>query len=151
MYFIGLLSGLKKNQINSISKSLGLGREEIKIINSYSSFLVKLVKRLSKEDMAMSQIYRSLHWLSREVILLIKAKANNKTVDLNIKRFFRYCRELHPYISGKDLVNLGLKPSPDYKKLLDQLLYLQLDRRINSRQEALRWVKQYLAKSGERN
>ena len=40
-------------------------------------------------------------------------------------------------INGHDLIAMGLKPGPIFKKLLDRVRSLQLDEKISTREEAL--------------
>ena len=112
----------------------------MKRIASCSKFSSRKALQLNKKNIRPSQIYRNLEPLSFETILLIKAKYKNKFLNFHIERFFKYYNGIKLCISGKDLVRLGLEPSPDYKKILTRLLYLQLDGRINSRGEALKWI-----------
>lgn len=143
MYFIGLLSNLNRDEIKKVFKRLGLRRGEIKKLISYNGFSSGRVAGMSKKNILPSEIYRNLKPLSLEVVLLIKARHRNKFLSRNIKKFFKYYNRMQPYIRGEDLTRLGLKPSPDYKKILTRLLYLQLDGRINSRKDALAWVKKW--------
>lgn len=46
-----------------------------------------------------------------------------------------------PLITGKDLIGLGLKPSPLFKELLDTVETAQLENRISTRDEALQLVR----------
>ena len=141
MYFIGLLSSLNKGAINQVCRRFGLRRGEIKRIASYSGFSSGKISRLSKKNISPSQIYRILEPLSFEVILLIKASQKNKLLALHIEKFFKYYNGMRLCIRGEDLIELGLKPSPDYKRILTRLFYLQLDGRINSRKVALEWIR----------
>jgi tRNA nucleotidyltransferase (CCA-adding enzyme) len=147
MYFIGLLSSLNSAQINQVSKRFGLRRQEIKIIESYHRFSSKQILLLGKKNIQLSQVYRILQALSPEAILLLRAKYTNKFLAQRIKLFFHKCMGIRIYIRGEDLTKLGLKPSPRYKRILNRLLYLQLDGQINSRAEALQWIKQWLLPS----
>lgn len=143
MYFIGLLSSLKKAQIQRVCRKFSLRRGEIKRIVSYSRFSQRKALRLCKKDISPSEIYRNLEPLSFEVILLIKARYKNKLLNYHIANFFRCYNRERLYIRGQDLTRLGLKPGPAYKKILTKLLYLQLDGRINSKHDALRWITRY--------
>jgi len=147
MYFNGLLNSLNKRQLNQVCGRFGLCRREIKRIISYNRFPSKKSLLLSRKNISPSRIYRILEPLSPEVVLLIKARYKNKFLNHNIEMFFRYYNKIRPYVSGKDLSNLGLKPGPDYKKILNRLLALQLDGRINSRQVALKWIRKWLSSS----
>lgn len=52
-----------------------------------------------------------------------------------------------PLITGHDLMALGMKPGPHFKEILDAVESRQLEGTLQSREDALAWVKQeYLAK-----
>ncbi|MGB1130886.1 MAG: HD domain-containing protein, partial [Haloferula sp.] len=46
-----------------------------------------------------------------------------------------------PLVTGKDLIEMGLRPGPVFKKLLESVQTEQLEGRLTGREEALRWVK----------
>lgn len=52
-----------------------------------------------------------------------------------------------PYIKGKDLIALGLKPGPAFGKILSEIYDLQLEEKISNYQEALSVVKQIISAS----
>lgn len=45
-----------------------------------------------------------------------------------------------PLVDGKDLLDLGLKASPKFKSILQQIRDQQLDDRLKTREQALQWV-----------
>lgn len=47
-----------------------------------------------------------------------------------------------PLVKGDDIIKLGYKPSPLFKEILDKVTDLQLENKINSKEEALTWVKE---------
>jgi len=49
-------------------------------------------------------------------------------------------KPLENLLQGKDLVNLGLKPSPLFRKILDEVYDLQLEGTFHNKEEALRYV-----------
>ncbi len=49
-----------------------------------------------------------------------------------------------PLLSGQDLINLGLKPGPDFGRLLKDIEDLRLEGKINYREEALAAVRQIM-------
>jgi tRNA nucleotidyltransferase (CCA-adding enzyme) len=51
-----------------------------------------------------------------------------------------------PLIQGRDLIALGLNPSPEFKKILDTAYTAQLDGKFNNKIEALTWLKSYFNK-----
>jgi len=51
-----------------------------------------------------------------------------------------------PLITGRDLIAAGLKPGPHFKKLLDSAQALQLEGGLKTREDALAWLKEELAR-----
>lgn len=49
-------------------------------------------------------------------------------------------------VNGEDLKQLGLKPGPIFKKLLEEVENLQMEECIKSREEALQWIKKEIHK-----
>ena len=52
-----------------------------------------------------------------------------------------------PLITGRDLIAAGLKPGPPFKKLLDSAQALQLEGGLKTREDALVWLREELARS----
>ncbi|MGC1258566.1 MAG: CCA tRNA nucleotidyltransferase [Candidatus Acidiferrales bacterium] len=54
--------------------------------------------------------------------------------------------EVHParLLTGDDLIDLGLKPGPRFKEILETAEDAQLDGKIVTRDEALRWAREHL-------
>jgi tRNA nucleotidyltransferase (CCA-adding enzyme) len=52
-------------------------------------------------------------------------------------------RPLVPFLQGRDLILLGLSPSPVFKKILDELYQLQMDGVIKEKEGAIRYVKEH--------
>ena len=51
-----------------------------------------------------------------------------------------------PLITGRDLIAAGLQPGPPFKKLLDSAQALQLEGGLKTREDALVWLKEELAR-----
>ncbi len=47
-----------------------------------------------------------------------------------------------PMISGHDLVEMGFTPGPIFQKILSSVEEMQLERKLDSREDALKWVKE---------
>ena len=46
-----------------------------------------------------------------------------------------------PLVSGRDLIHLGMEPGPLFKDILQAVQTEQLEGRVNTREEALEWIK----------
>ena len=62
----------------------------------------------------------------------------NKASKLEVKT-----KPLEHLVQGRDLIDLGLEPSPKFKMILDEVYELQLDGMISDRLEALAYIKKY--------
>jgi len=74
-------------------------------------------------DEAKEGIYRAKEWLLERS----KRLSVEKTPLANLLR-------------GRDLIELGLKPSPKFGKILDEIYELQLDGTIDSKDEAIEYI-----------
>ncbi|ERP30840.1 CCA tRNA nucleotidyltransferase [Chitinivibrio alkaliphilus] len=84
-----------------------------------------------------------------EEIVLHRADCLASHGDTDNCRFLRSIQEEfreedlrpEPLLRGKDLIALGLSPSPRFGKLLSAVYELQLEEEVETREEALAWVK----------
>jgi poly(A) polymerase len=53
-----------------------------------------------------------------------------------------------PFVTGEDLLSLGMKPGPALGELLGQVRDKQLGEELKSREAALEWVRQRLSDCG---
>jgi poly(A) polymerase len=56
-------------------------------------------------------------------------------------------KEIPRIITGKDLIGLGLKPGPDFSRILDEIRNAQLDGRIKTKEEGIELVKKIHSKT----
>ena len=47
-----------------------------------------------------------------------------------------------PLLDGEDLIRSGLKPGPEFKRLIGAARRLQLDGKLTSKQQALQWLQE---------
>ena len=66
--------------------------------------------------------------------------------------YYRFCQERRgalndeeirpePLVRGGDLIELGFKPGPQFKEILRQVEDAQLGGELNSRDDAIEWIK----------
>jgi len=53
-------------------------------------------------------------------------------------------KPLDNLLQGRDLIDLGLEPSPEFKMILDEVYELQIEGDICTKEEALEYVKKYI-------
>ncbi len=96
-----------------------------------------------------SQLYKLIRHLKREVIVFMCAVSEEELSE-RIIEILKKEKEKNLVISGKVLIDLGLKPSPIFGKIIEDVFFKFLDNEIKNREEAIKYIKEkYLNKSKE--
>ncbi len=110
------------------------------------------LRHVQAPQMRLSTLKRFLREEGIEELLeLTRIDALSSNGDL---RYYRFCQERlaelkqeemrpPPLVRGDDLIALGLKPGPIFAEILRQIEDAQLGGEIQSREEALQWIRQH--------
>jgi tRNA nucleotidyltransferase (CCA-adding enzyme) len=97
---------------------------------------------LGKDDMRPSQVYRLLMNMPDEVLVLLMATAvanrngqKIRRLRKRLVRFLKHDRSMTTIVKGEDLKELGLKPGPHFKTILERLLNERLDGIVTTKAE----------------
>ena len=145
--FAALLYDLDRTSVEQIADRLRLsGAEKSHIV----SLVVSHKKLADAPAMRLSQLKPILAqaW-SDELLALGRAVALSTGMGLaSIEFCERILRETlpeelnpPPLLTGEDLISLGLKPGPEFKRLLDVVRDAQLDGEMSSKAEAMELVR----------
>ena len=113
-----------------------LKTEERKIMQDLNK-AGSIISRLEKTS-KNSIIYDILYPISDQVINIIPLI--RPELKKKINRYSRL-KKIKPFIKGNDLKNLKVKQGRKFKILLKKMLDLQLDKKINSKKDALQYLK----------
>jgi len=113
-----------------------LKTEERKIMQDLNK-AGSIISRLEKTS-KNSIIYDILYPISDQVIYIIPLI--RPELKKKINRYSRL-KKIKPFIKGNDLKNLKVKQGRKFKILLKKMLDLQLDKKINSKKDALQYLK----------
>jgi tRNA nucleotidyltransferase (CCA-adding enzyme) len=144
VWFQALLAGPSEKAAASLSARLALSRVEQKIVAQYAKSFPGLLKELSAKNITVSRMYRLLCPLRPEVQCYLMAVADPR-LSKKMAAYFLRTRKAQPWVRGKDLQALGIPAGFRYSFILLEALNGQLDGKLNSRQEALEWVKRTFA------
>jgi tRNA nucleotidyltransferase (CCA-adding enzyme) len=82
-----------------------------------------------------SQLVHLLKQYDLPTLILIAIR-QQREMRQKIWHYFTFLRHIQPILNGNDLKKLGYKPSPNFKKMLDDLLAGTLDGTLQNRYEA---------------
>ncbi|MCP3923683.1 MAG: CBS domain-containing protein [Desulfobacterales bacterium] len=91
-----------------------------------------------------SNLYKKLTGFSTETILFMMAVTENESVKRLISFYYNKLRQVKVKIRGLDIQNLGIKPGPLFKDIMQDVLYAQLDGKLKTREDELRFIKKYV-------
>jgi len=91
-------------------------------------------KALGRRGVRPSVIYRTLEPLSYEVLLALTALFPGRHLRRHVEDFFLSFNGQRTHVSGEDLKAMGLTPGPDYRRILDKLLWARLDGRVTTKE-----------------
>lgn len=144
MYFIGAIDCLNKNEVRQVCNKFVFRRGEEKRIMSFKKAGSLFIKSLTQKEIKPAKIFKMLEPLSYEVILLLKAKYKNPNLQDRIKDFFEIYNGMRLFISGQDLMRLGVSPGPYYQRIFSQVLTAKLNGRVKTKKEELEMIKELI-------
>jgi tRNA nucleotidyltransferase (CCA-adding enzyme) len=141
IYLLGLLESLSRKETLLACKKFSFRRGEEKRLLSFKNTKKGFVLELSRKNIEPSRIHALLEPLSYEVILALKAKYKNPCLHKNITDFFSVYNATRLSIGGKDIGCLGIKPGPDYQRLMEKVLKAKLNGLVATKEEELNFLK----------
>jgi len=103
----------------------------------------KVLQRTRLKRLSATEIYTLFKPLPTEALLYVMAKAEEKTVQKAISLFFTQLNAMKVSLRGRDLRELGIKPGPRYREILDALLSARLEGKIKTKADEMRYVKDH--------
>ncbi|MDX9788646.1 MAG: CBS domain-containing protein [Desulfobacterales bacterium] len=104
--------------------------------------LLSLERKLPVKN---STLYRKLSGFKNELLLFMMAATRQEKVKRSISYFFTQLRKVAPEIRGQDFIDMGYKPGPVFKEVLQAVLDAKLDGRLKSRKDELAFAKARLS------
>ena len=92
-----------------------------------------MLRRLARRPAPKpSETHHALNGLADETLLLLMAKARPESVKRQVSAYLTTYQRTKPLLTGADLKALGLKPGPQFKKILGRLLDARLNGEVKS-------------------
>ncbi|GAE25272.1 tRNA nucleotidyltransferase [Halalkalibacter wakoensis JCM 9140] len=113
------------------------------LISEHNQMIEQLIKmeQIDIKNESLSSIHDQLHLFQDDVLYLFAQLTN----DQKLLTYLQKRKQLNLLLSGKDLIDKGLNPGPDFSDLLHQLACLQLDEIIQTKDDAVTWLENKVA------
>ena len=123
-----------------VANSLQLPKDSLQRLKQLEQLENEVTAKLPQCDRP-SQIYQLLRPYQYWGLILFAARSN-KAIRHYVWHYMTKLSQFKAFLDGNDLKNLGYKPGPVYKQIIDDLLEATLDGEIGDRNSAEAFVKQ---------
>ena len=144
MYLIIFLYRLDLKVLRTFLGKYAFHRGDAKRIISFKTDFAKIDRSLSAKNLSTTKLSDMLSPLSYEVIMLILALSKNKLTKQGIKVFFIKHHHKKINITGEDLLALGVKPGPEFKKIFRKVFLARINGEVCGRQEELDFARKII-------
>ncbi len=129
-----------QNKIDNLVK-IKTDDEKINLV-LFFYYLENIFKKISA-DIKLQRDMESLKQFKIPKIYENKIVSLNNEQEILKEKYFMMKNMPDPLLMGKDLIEAGMKPNPQFKNILDEIYQKQLDGKIKSKKEALKLLKNY--------
>ncbi len=140
IYLMALLSTLSEDERGTAFVRLSTPSKMREKISRGIVQSRELIRALPFRDPA--RIYKALHHLELETILLAMAVAANDDKKKEISRYLIELRKVKPQCTGRDLKNAGIAPGPLYSEILDEILGERLRGSLKTKEDELAFIRE---------
>ena len=146
VYWLALFAETSETKAKEAVERLRFNRRAAQAVGQAYEVRARMqnLQNNSSSRLPMSAIHHVLAGVSLEVIAYLLARAATRTEERRLLRYLEIRGEEHPLLTGEDLKNMGLKPGPHFRVILDLLRDARLDRKVKTREEEVLLVQQWL-------
>jgi tRNA nucleotidyltransferase (CCA-adding enzyme) len=145
--FLALLDPLAPEEARDFAADLGVGRrarEWVRIVKCEADDLI--YRLLTSRAVSRKLIYDCLSPMPNEVILYMMAKSKHPDIKRYISLYFTQLKNVRPLVTGKDLLDLGYPPGPDYKRIFDEVLERKFTGELKTKASEMSFVLSHFPK-----
>ena len=127
IYWYGLTNALGEKTLDQLNRDLempGYGRSKPVSQRDQENSVLDQLYRFEGTDY---QLYAMLLPYDTEKLLYLMAKTRNEKTKRLISSYFTRLKGEKIYLKGKDLVQMGLKPGPIFRKIFERLIEARLN------------------------
>jgi tRNA nucleotidyltransferase (CCA-adding enzyme) len=124
-----LLSEMDLKQGKEILKDFHFSEKLIKHYTQSKMYGLRILN-LFKKELTRARIYKSLHFLSEEVLLYLCAVTEEKEIRDKILLYLTELRDISTSVRGDTLKEMGYLPGPVYSKILFTLKLARLNNKV---------------------
>ena len=142
VYLLAIFSRSKPRQLHNFCDRFELPPRQSRLLLQQKTEVERVARdMLRRPFMKPSETYWLLCKLENEGLLYLMTIARKKYIQRAVSHYVSNLRDVQPVINGRDLQELGYRPGPNFRTMLNHVLEAQLNGEINDGEEALALVK----------
>lgn len=119
-------------------KKFGLSKNQREIIRFIRIKGREIIGKVTQDDIKPFELFSLLKDIPDEGLIFLTILSKKKRQMKNrVKQFITELRSIRIYITGKDLEELGVKPGPLYKEIINKIYREKINGKIKTREEEL--------------
>ena len=136
VYMMGLLEVLPERAVTEVLKRFPFSEPEAAKLKAARMGCHGVIRRLgTRPPLKPADMCRLLSGLSDETLLGLMAKSKSESAKRQVSAFLTTYQNVKPILTGNDLKAMGLRPGPQFKKILNQLLDARLNGEVRTEAE----------------
>ncbi len=146
-YFIALLHWSDVETAKKVCANFVIGRRQTeKVITAITHWRQALKELADPATEKLSQQAMIMQMLPREAYPMFLAIMDDRLAIQRFRQVMETIRDNKPQITGTDLLMMGYKPGPLYRKTLEAVWLARLDGEVKTREEEIAFAKKYMDK-----
>lgn len=144
-YFLGVVYLSTTQTVEDLCRRYHLNRRQKEKVMATLGGWREMYGRFSGAgEVRLSDLARKLLALPREAYPLLLALLEEDRARERFRQVLERVTRNRPQVTGKDIKQLGFRPGPVFKEALDALWQARLDGQVNTREEELAFVSDFL-------
>jgi tRNA nucleotidyltransferase (CCA-adding enzyme) len=136
VYWYGLTSGIDTATFERLCHEIGAGS-----LSPRGEAEQRLMDRLFRFDGTDYELFAMLRNYDTEMLLYLMAKAKNERMKKLISHFFTQLKGKKIRLNGNDLIKMGFKSGPIFKKIFERLLEARINQDTRKKEDEIALVK----------
>ena len=137
VYFMGLIAKADDRVVQRILARFPFTKNERRGIQQVGES-GDIIKKLSVRNLRSSEVFRILKPLTTEAILYLRVATSRPVISRRIDRFLARDAQVKLCINGEDLKKIGVASGGKMGRILEDVLYLKIDKKISTKREELK-------------
>jgi tRNA nucleotidyltransferase (CCA-adding enzyme) len=147
LYLALLTYPLPRQELESLVKRLKIFRDDLTLLHQVSG-LKEREEDLAQETLTNREIYALLRFNSSAALLITWLCTESQRVRERLWYYETELRYIQPAVDGEYLKDLGLKPSPQFSRLLGAVRDARLDGEVQTEEEEKALIAHLLEEQG---